>query len=738
MTPQSKGIWSRLRLWTQSVRSRLGFKIATAVFCSILAVELMILIPSYFRYEEDLLARLEHAGRSIMLPGFRQQAHADDRDLLLLGRLLLKDTELTGGSIYRPDGALIGSFGEVPTITPSQRRSTLLTHDAERLEVVWHAVDTGIPFDLVARLDASWIAEKLDGFILRIAGLVLMISFVVCGTAMLFVGHLVLQPIVRLHRAVAAAEAQPDRPDRHIIEATGRDELQSVIRSFNRMIQKIAATLRDESEARDALEGMNQSLEARVVARTKDLQEINTRLEREVAERKQAEARVSHEALHDSTTGLANRRLLVDRIGRALTRSRRDPDVRFAVILINLSRFRILNEGLGHAAGDVLLTEVAGRLRMLVRDNDTLARMAGDEFCLVAEGIGSIEELAVLVKRVEQAFKSPFKVLGEEIVSGATAGVAFSDADSSRSEKLLQQAKIAMQRARDLGRFYTVFEEAMEIASPGTLRLESDLRRALDRPDSFELHYQPVMRLDSEELTGFEALVRWRPDEGKLVSPGTFIPLAEDTGLIVPLGRWVLNEGIRQLSSWRESLRLPDDFSVAINVSGRQLQGRRFVEEVEEALSRHRVPPASVKLEATESSLLKNPAEARTNLNALKELGVGLAIDDFGTGYSSLSYLRLFPFDILKIDQSFVRAMSDSVEGEGMVKAILEIAGLLNMATVAEGVETERDRDILRRLGCPLAQGYYYDPPLVKEQAEHRLREALDGPMEELLQAGLG
>ena len=721
MTPRPEGFWSGLNQWSQSIVSRLGLRVSLAVFISIIAVETLILIPSYLRYEAELLDRLEHVGRSIMLSNFRSHAHATDSDLMLYGKLLLTEPDLLGGTLYRPDGSPIGSFGEPPEIAPGDGETRRRSPDGTRLDVVWLPEATGIPFGLSARLDASWVTQELEAFVVRMLGLVVVIGLVVCGTAMVFVGQLVLRPIVRLHRAVAAAEAQPDRPDLHSIASYGNDELQSVVRAFNRMIGKIARDLRTMNEASRDLEGLNRTLEARVEERTLDLQRSNSQLESEIAERKQAEARILHEAFHDQVTGLANRRLLIDRIDGAIQRARRHADCTFAVLLINLSRFRVVNEDLGHAAGDVLLGEIAKRLQELVRGSDTLARSDGDEFCIVAEEVKSRTDIEQLVGRIQRIFKTPVPVQDEEIVCGASIGVAINGCANLRSERLIAQARVALFRARELGRFYAIFDEAMEVVSPGILRLESDLRRALDRPDAFELHYQPVIDLARQDLAGFEALIRWRQPDGELVSPGQFIALAEDTGIIVPLGRWILEEGMGQLVSWQKRFRLPSQFSVAFNVSGRQLQDPRFVSEVADCLERHQLAPNLVKLEVTESSLLKNPQEAGAILTDIKALGVGLSIDDFGTGYSSLSYLRKFPFDVLKIDRSFILAMNDDAEGRGMVHAIIEIALMLKMATVAEGVETQEDLKALQQLGCDYAQGFLFDPPLEPEHAERRL-----------------
>ena len=719
--PGAPDVWTTIRFLSRSIQSRLGLKVAIAVFASILTVESLILVPSYLRYEQDLLTRLEHAGRSILLSNFRSRDHTDNQTLLMYGNILLREPELVGGAVYRPDGELLGQFGEPPEIAPEASVSKKQSVDGKRLDVIWRADSTGLGHDIVGRLDASWIADKLDAFVLRVAALVILISVVVCGTTMLIVGHLVLRPVMHLRRGVAGAEADPDRPDRYTLEAEGDDELHSVMRAFNRMINTIAQKIDEVTTARHQLEALNSDLERRVEERTSNLQESNRRLEQEIAERKRAEERIRHESLHDSLTGLTNRRSLTDRLDQALERAKRSPESRFAVILINLSRFRVVNDSLGHAAGDALLCDVAARLTTILRGSDTLARSGGDEFCLLADNVGSQDDVLSLVGRVEQVFKTAFSVRGEEITCGITIGIEVCAGGSLRPEQLLQNAKVALQHARQLGSLHAVFEPSMGSTAPGVLMLESELRRALDDPGSFLLHYQPVVTLETGELVGFEALVRWKGPDGNLVSPGEFIPLAEDTGLIIPLGRWVLEEGLRQLALWQSAYDLPEGFSVAFNVSGRQLQDPRFVAEVTENLERYRLNPKTVKLEVTESALLTNPVGARAMLQDLKALGVALAIDDFGTGYSSLSYLRTFPFDLLKIDRSFVLAMTESDEGKAIVRTIIDLAEVLRMSTVAEGVETEEDLEILRSFGCQFAQGFFYDRPLGLEEAERRL-----------------
>jgi diguanylate cyclase (GGDEF)-like protein/PAS domain S-box-containing protein len=438
----------------------------------------------------------------------------------------------------------------------------------------------------------------------------------------------------------------------------------------------------------------------------------------DITERKEVEARILHDALHDPLTGFPNRTLFLDRLGQAVVRRHRRPDHRFGVLFLDLDRFKLVNDSLGHLAGDALLVSLAERLRGCVRNDDTVARLGGDEFAILLDDMSDPEEATRVAERIQEALRQPFSVDGHEIFSTASIGITVDDPRDRKPEELLRDADTAMYRAKGLGRDrYETFDEGMHARAVALLKLESDFRRALDRSE-LSLIYQPILHLRSGSGRIFEALVRWRHPERGLLSPDEFIPLAEETGLIVPLGQWVLREACAAVRAWRDAGGARgEEASVSVNLSVREFSQDDLVGRVADLLRQHDLGPGSLKLEITESVIMGDPEAAIVRCLALRELGVGIAIDDFGTGYSSLSYLRRLPVDALKIDRSFVSSMLESTESLEIVRAILSLAGTLRIATVAEGVETREQLEKLRELGCDFGQGYLFARPMPREEA---------------------
>ena len=440
----------------------------------------------------------------------------------------------------------------------------------------------------------------------------------------------------------------------------------------------------------------------------------------DITERKLAEEQARHLAHHDALTGLPNRTFLTEALHRALARALRSGQ-RIALHLIDLDRFKEINDTLGHPAGDAMLVEVAARMACCVREGDTLARMGGDEFAVLQEGLGDGSEAAAMTQRLLGALAAPIRLAGREITSGASIGVALGPDDGSEVAELIRHADLALHRAksdgRNLARFY---EPAMNLQLRDRLELEQALRAAL-AAEAFELHYQPKYRLADDALVGVEALIRWRHPERGLVPPDRFIALAEDTGLIVPLGNWVLREACR------EARRLADlglrPGRIAVNLSPEQLRRQDVVAAVEDALRAAGVDAAQLELELTESLLVRDAEHALRVMRDLKALGVSLALDDFGTGYSALAYLQRFPFDTLKIDRGFVAAL-DEPGGSSLriVEAVVRLAHGLGLAVVAEGVETAQQRDTLLAMGCDQVQGYLYARPLEAAKLVELLR----------------
>lgn len=462
-------------------------------------------------------------------------------------------------------------------------------------------------------------------------------------------------------------------------------------------------------EAQLALMQAHEELENRVAERTAELAEANLRLQEEVAEREQAEERVMHLANHDALTGLPNRRLLIDRLGQALALAHRE-NHQVAVLFMDLDRFKTINDSLGHMTGDALLQNVARRLSETLREGDTVSRLGGDEFVVVLPSLDQPKAAEKVALKLVDALAPPIDLGGQELRVSASIGISLFPEDGCDTETLLRNADSAMYHAKDMGRNnYQFFMEQMNVAAAERLRLENDLHRALERQE-FELHFQPRVSVANGLACGIEALIRWRHPERGLVLPGHFIPVAEDTGLIVPIGEWVINEACRQGTAWCAA-GLPQ-IPVAVNLSPRQFRQSNLVDTVARAIERHGWPCNLLELEITEGVLMQQTSDTLKTLEALNRLGVGLAIDDFGTGYSSLSYLKRFPVDFLKIDQSFVRDIAVDPDDATIVTAIIGLAHSLGLTVVAEGVENASQLDFIREAGCDEAQGYHIGRPM--------------------------
>src|SRR5438270_1175027 len=439
---------------------------------------------------------------------------------------------------------------------------------------------------------------------------------------------------------------------------------------------------------------------------------------RDVTQRKEAEQQLAHQALHDSLTGLPNRRLLIDRFEQALARNVRAGS-HVAVFLLDLDRFELLNASWGHSAGDRVLVAVADRLGQAVRSADTVARFGGDEFVVVREGVGGAWEAARFGERLVQAVGGALFVEGEEVFLTASLGISVGDAADS-AEALLRDADAAMYSAKERGRGRVeLFDAEARVRAESRLVAEGALRRAVER-DEFVVLYQPILSIPGGNVVGAEALVRWDVPGQSRVSPTEFIPLAEETGLIVPLGQWVLEQACDQLRIWRQAGL--DVGTLSVNLSARQLSAGSSASSVNHAIRRNGLLPSSLSFEITESVLMEDVEFSIASLVGLKGLGVRLAVDDFGTGYSSLAYLKRLPLDSLKVDRAFVDGLGTDPNDSAIVAAIVPMAGALGLSVTAEGVETERQLSERRQLGCDRAQGYLFSPALSAEEFEHFIR----------------
>ncbi|WP_428563297.1 MAG: putative bifunctional diguanylate cyclase/phosphodiesterase [Solidesulfovibrio sp. DCME] len=430
----------------------------------------------------------------------------------------------------------------------------------------------------------------------------------------------------------------------------------------------------------------------------------------DVTERKHGEERLRYRTFHDALTGLPNRALCLDRIARAIERARRRANYVYALLFLDIDRFKLINDSLGHLAGDELLRRVADRLRREVRQLDTVARVGGDEFVVLLEEIASPGDALRIVRAIRERLRAPFSVGGRQCYVTASLGVVLGPADYERPEELLQNATIAMGNARAAGSGRVrVFDWSMRERAKRVMDLETDLRLGIER-DEFVLHYQPIFCLRTLSMRGVEALVRWRRADGGLVPPGEFIPAAEQSGLIIPLGAQVLAEACRAFCRWRRGLLGARPFFMSVNLSARQFSQPDLVKQIVSALRSENMDPADLKLEITESVLMEHPESAMPKLRGLRELGVRIGIDDFGTGYSSLSYLQRFPIDTLKVDRAFVSGMEEH-GNRAIVRSVIGLAHSLGYDVVAEGIETANQLTDLAGLGCDLGQGFHYARP---------------------------
>jgi diguanylate cyclase (GGDEF)-like protein/PAS domain S-box-containing protein len=445
---------------------------------------------------------------------------------------------------------------------------------------------------------------------------------------------------------------------------------------------------------------------------------------RDTTERKTFERQLTQQAFYDALTGLPNRVLFGDRLAQALVRAGRRRDA-VGLLFLDLDNFKLINDSLGHQVGDQLLVEAAARLRACVRDQDTVARLGGDEFVVVLELLGGEDDALPAAKAIVHQFSRPFVLDGREVVVTVSIGIAVSNAGLEQAEILLRNADVAMYRAKSDGRArYVMFDPSMHTDSLARLELENDLRQALQH-DELRVHYQPIVRMESRKITEVEALVRWQHPTRGLVFPGEFIPVAEDTGLIIPIGMWVLEEACRQVAAWHRQFPNQPPLILSVNLSPRQFQQPSLVADVAQALSKSGLPGSCLKLEITEGIIMRNVEVTIQTLWELKGLGLQLAIDDFGTGYSSLSYLKRLPLDVLKIDKSFVNGIGHKQEDTAIVHAIMAMAKSLNLKVTGEGIETAGQAALLGEWGCDSGQGYLFSKPLDSEKVGALLASAV-------------
>ena len=463
--------------------------------------------------------------------------------------------------------------------------------------------------------------------------------------------------------------------------------------------------------AQNRIRQLNDELEAKVKNRTAEL-------EQEIKEHKATQANLRKMAFHDSLTGLPNRSLFLELLAHSMERSKRRENYLFAVLFLDCDRFKLVNDSLGHSVGDLVLKELAHRLQSCLRTVDTIARLGGDEFIILLEDLEKTDDAIIVAERLIQEFRTPFYVNQRRLFLGASIGIVLNTKYYQVPEMILRDADTAMYKAKESGKnCYQIFQPEMHRQAQQVLQLETDLRIALES-EQFLLHYQPIISLPTNSIKGFEALVRWQHPQRGLLSPLDFIPIAEETGLIIPLGIWVLRQACTQFQMWQRQHSVARDFTINVNLSVQQFAQPDLIEQIDKILAETSINSQCLILEITETAIMRNSDLATDILQQLHNRQIRLSIDDFGTGYSSLSYLHRFRVEQLKIDRSFVNSIERKADNLKIIDTIISLAQHLNMEVVAEGIETEEQLDKVSTLGCAFGQGYFFSKPLAHQLIE--------------------
>jgi diguanylate cyclase (GGDEF)-like protein len=437
---------------------------------------------------------------------------------------------------------------------------------------------------------------------------------------------------------------------------------------------------------------------------------------------RESKEKFRHAAFHDSLTDLPNRNLFMETLNFSLEKLKHKPDFKFAILFLDINRFKTINDSLGHSMGDRLILHVAKRLATAVREKDLVARFSGDEFAFILNNIGGIEDAVEFAELIKTKISAPFTLNGRQVFTSFSIGIAIGHADYDAAENILRDADIAMYHAKDTEKDYVVFDQKMHTRAVNLLQIETDLRIAIER-DELCMYYQPIVDLSSMKLFGFESLIRWNHPQRGLVPPDEFIPVSEETGLIIPITLWVLRTSCRQMVEWQRKSNSNKDLVVSVNLSGKHFAHKDLAKQIKEIIDETGINPKSLKLELTESAVMENAEGVISMLKQIRELGIQLSIDDFGTGYSSLSYLHRFPINTLKVDRSFVSQMEDGSENGEIVRTVVALAKTLKLSVIAEGIESIHQLHQLRILGCEYGQGYLFSRPVPVEEAERILED---------------
>ncbi|MCC5616082.1 EAL domain-containing protein, partial [Nostoc sp. CHAB 5836] len=496
----------------------------------------------------------------------------------------------------------------------------------------------------------------------------------------------------------------------------------TISRPFNSQIREYIVIIRDITKRKLAEEELIQyryQLEQLVLERTIELIKVNQQLQQDIIKREEAQGQLLHNSLHDGLTGLPNQQLFMDRVQQAIERSKQQNNYLFAVLFLDLDRFKVVNDSLGHLLGNQLLIALSHRLKSVLRTGDIVARFGGDEFTILIEEIEDISTAIQVAERIKKVLTLPFQLNEHRVFTNVSIGIALSRADYQQAVQVLRDADVAMYCAKALGKArYEVFDPKMHEGAALLLELETALRNALLKQEEFRLDYQPIISLTTGKIIGFEALIRWYHPERGLISPQDFIPLAEETGMIVNIGQWVLYEACDQMHKWHKQFPTSLPLTISVNFSGKQITQPDVLQQIKHILQQTGLEPSCLKLEITETLLMDNFELATTVLSELTALNIEMHMDDFGTGYSSLSYLHRLPIKTLKIDRSFVTSIGSKGENLEIIRAIVTLAHNLNMSVTAEGIETVEQLAQLKVLQCDYGQGYFFLPPMGRAEVE--------------------
>ncbi|MCC5644644.1 EAL domain-containing protein [Nostoc sp. CHAB 5824] len=585
---------------------------------------------------------------------------------------------------YMTTQYLQAQFGNFRNISSSQQLEFEIDRKRQFVQLMPFTADCGLNWVIIVVIPEADFMGHIEANT-RTTILLCLGALILATVIGVITSHWITQPILCL--SFASKEIANGKLDQ-TVTVEGIKELRVLAQAHNQM-----ATQLQESFA--------------------GLLEANRQLETEINERKQVEKQLLHNAFHDALTGLPNRAFFIERLKDTLQRAKQQENYLFAVLFLDLDRFKVINDSLGHLKGDQFLLAIANRLEVCIGSTDIAARLGGDEFTILLDEIQNLSDAIKVAERIQQELTLPLELDGQEVFTTASIGIALSSTvDYDQPENLLRDADTAMYRAKALGKArYELFNPEMYTNALARLQLENDLRRAIERHE-FQVYYQPIVSLTNGRILGFEALLRWQHPERGLICPTDFIPLVEETGLIVEIGYWALYEACRQMQTWRVSDQTNSLEKISVNLSVKQFSQPDLIEQIGEILHSTGLDAGSLMLEITESAIMENSDEANTALSELRKMGIELSIDDFGTGYSSLGRLHSFPISVLKIDRSFVSPMDANGRNLEIIETIITLAHKLGVDVTAEGVETKEQLAFLRKLNCECGQGYFFSCPL--------------------------